>query len=339
MNSSDWQQRALTEMNNKTKPLGALGELENLAIQIATIQKTLKPNVYPARVLVFGGDHGVAGKGVSAYPAEVTAQMMANFAAGGAAINAVCHAVNADLKVIDVGVNADLTSFNTIIDEKVGLATNDISETVAMSECQYKQALGVGQKQAETAFKDGYKTLALGEMGIGNTTSAAALICAFTGHNAEDIVGVGTGIDEQTKTHKCRVVEQAVDLHLAVSREPSYLLQALGGYEIVAISGAILKASALNLLVVIDGFISTAAALAACAMDANVQARLIFSHQSAENGHQRALAYLGAKPLLNLGLRLGEGSGAALSLPLLHSAATVLSEMATFEQAGVSTKD
>jgi len=335
---SSWQQRAITEMNNKTKPSGALGELEYLAIQLATIQKTLTPVVYPACVMVFGADHGIARQGVSAYPCEVTAQMMANFSAGGAAINAICKSVNAHLKVIDVGVNADLKEFKNIAHEKVNAGTNDISKNTAMTEAEYHQSMKTGGNYAEAAFEDGFKTLALGEMGIGNTTSAAAIICALTGHSAERIVGSGTGIDKQTLIYKRTVVDKAVSLHLKKSNDPEYILQALGGFEIVSIVGAMLMSSKLNLITVVDGFISTAAALCACAINPGIGEKLIFSHQSAETGHRLALAHLNARPVLNLGLRLGEGTGAALSIPILHSAATILAEMATFEQAGVSSK-
>ena len=338
MKKPNWEQLATNEMNNKTKPPGSLGELESLAIQIATIQKTLTPAIYPACVLVFGADHGIARQGVSAYPAEVTAQMMANFASGGAAINAICQSVNASLKVIDVGVKEALTHFEAIEHEKVSAGTNDFSSTAAMTLSEYNQAKAVGAKYAQAVFNEGYKTIALGEMGIANTTSAAAIICALTGHQPEQIVGVGTGIDEQALIHKRHVVAKALDLHQPKTKDPQEILQRLGGLEIAAIAGAIEKASELNLIIVIDGFISTAAALAACAIEPSVRDKLVFSHQSAEIGHKLALDYLKAQPLLNMGLRLGEGSGAALSIPILHSAATILADMATFEQAGVSTK-
>ena len=338
MKKPNWEQLATTEMNNKTKPPGSLGELESLAIQLATIQKTLTPTIYPACVLVFGADHGIAKQGVSAYPAEVTAQMMANFATGGAAINAICKSVNACLKVIDVGVKAPLTQFESIAHEKVNASTNDFSRTPAMTTSEYEQAKAIGAKYAESAFNDGFNTVALGEMGIANTTSAAAIICALTGHRSEHIVGVGTGIDDQALIHKRSVVDSALKLHQTQVTDPEHILQTLGGFEIVAIVGAIEKAFELNLIIVIDGFISTAAALAACALEPAVRASLIFSHQSAETGHKLALEHLSAKPLLSMGLRLGEGSGAALSIPILHSAATILGEMATFEQAGVSAK-
>ena len=338
MNNTNWKKLATNEMNIKTKPLGALGDLEELAVQIAMIQKTLNPVIYPACVLVFGADHGIARQGVSAYPSEVTAQMMANFDGGGAAINVICKAVNASLKVIDVGVNADLKDFRSIAHEKVNTGTNDISQTQAMTKTEYSQAMAIGAKYAESTCNEGFRTIALGEMGIGNTSSAAALICAITGHKTEDIVGTGTGINEQALILKRAVVDKALKRHQNSISNPETMLQSLGGYEIVAIVGAILKAAALNRIVIVDGFISTAGALAACAINPGVRENLIFSHQSAETGHKLALAYLNAKPLLTLGLRLGEGTGAALSIPTLHCAATVLAEMATFEQAGVSTK-
>ena len=335
---ASWQQRAISEINNKTKPHGALGELEDLAVQLAVIQKTLTPAIYPACVLVFGADHGVARQGVSAYPTEVTAQMMANFAAGGAAINAICNSVKAELKVIDMGVNADLTAFNNIAHEKVNSGTNDISVTTAMTVAEYNQALETGKKYAKIAYKEGFKTLALGEMGIGNTTSAAAVICALTKLQSKDIVGRGTGIDDQAMINKRSIVDTALSLHLNKSNDPECILQALGGFEIVAIAGAILMAAELNLITIVDGFISTAAALGACAINPDIGDRLIYSHQSAETGHKLTLSHLQAKPLLKLGLRLGEGTGAALCIPIIDATAKVLSEMATFEQAGVAAK-
>ena len=339
MDKIDYTLLAQNEINNKTKPFGALGQLEAIAIQLATIQQTLKPEIYPAQVLVFGADHGVSQQGVSAFPAEVTAQMMANFASGGAAINVIAESVGASIKVIDVGVNADLSGLSNIEQHKVKLGSEDFTQGPAMSPEQCNQALRTGEKLATQAHKEGIKTLALGEMGIGNTTAAAALICAFSGHKVEQIVGLGTGIDQQVLRNKRAIVEKALTLHQDVLSDPIQTLTALGGLEIAAITGAILKASKLGMIVVIDGFISTAAALSACQINPDVGSNLIFSHQSAEQGHKLALEFLNATPILKLQLRLGEGTGAALALPILNAAANILSDMATFEQAGVSGKN
>ncbi len=339
MDEINYTQLALSEINNKTKPLGALGQLEAIAVQLATIQQTLKPEVYPARVLVFGADHGVSQQGVSAFPAEVTAQMMANFASGGAAINVIAQSVGASIKVIDVGVNADLSTLSNIEQRKVKYGTQDFTDQPAMNLEECNHALQVGENLVIEAYEQGIKTLALGEMGIGNTTAAAALICAFTGHETEKIVGLGTGINEQALQNKCAVVAKALTLHQDILADPKLTLAALGGLEIAALTGAILRACELGIIVVIDGFISTAAALTACQINSEVLPGLIFSHQSAEQGHKLALEFLKAVPVLKLELRLGEGTGATLALPILKAAANILSDMATFEQAGVSGKN
>lgn len=338
MNITNYQQLAESEINNKTKPLGALGQLENIAIQLASIQQTLKPEVYPARVLVFGGDHGVTQHGVSAFPSVVTAQMMANFSSGGAAINVIANSVGASITVIDVGVSADLSQLKNVSHNKINSGTADFTKAPAMSLDQCNEALVVGAEHASIAHNDGIKTLALGEMGIGNTTSAAALICAFTNHSVAEIVGRGTGVDDEVLNHKCKVVEQTLNKHLASLGDPIQTLSSFGGFEIVAITGAILKAYEHEMIVIVDGFISTAAAIVACQINPDVRANLIFSHQSTERGHKLALNFLEAEPILKLGLRLGEGTGAALAIPIVNAAANILSDMATFEQTGISGK-
>ena len=339
MNSTNYQQLAENEINNKTKPLGALGQLESIAIQLASIQQTLKPEIYPARVLVFGADHGVSQQGVSAFPAEVTTQMMTNFSSGGAAINVIANSVGASITVIDVGVNADLSHIKNISHKKVKFGTADFSKAPAMSIEECEKALQIGTEHADIAQNDGVKTLALGEMGIGNTTSAAALICAITNHSTAEIVGRGTGIDNSALNHKCKVVEQALKKHRPSLGDPIRTLSALGGFEIAAITGTILKAFEHGMIVIVDGFISTAAALVACQINPDVRSILLFSHQSTERGHKLALKFLKAQPILKLGLRLGEGSGAALSIPIVNAAANILCDMATFQQAGVSGKN
>jgi len=328
MNSINYLQLATNEINSKTKPLGALGQLEKICIQLASIQKTLKPEIYPARVLVFGADHGVSQQGVSAFPAHVTTQMMANFACGGAAINVIANSVNASIKVIDIGVNSDLSALENVSHNKVTYGTNDLSQSCAMSLEDCDKALAVGAEHALDAKREGVKTIALGEMGIGNTTSAAALICAFTKHSALEIVGRGTGIDDDALNRKYQIVNKALLLHQNSLNCPKQTLVALGGLEIAGIVGAILKAHELEMVIIVDGYISTAAALTAYQINPQVLSNCIFSHQSAERGHKLALKHLNVEPVLRLGLRLGEGTGAALSIP----------DMATFEQAGVSEK-
>ena len=324
-------QRALDQ---KTKPVGSLGRLEDLAVQLCVLQNTLKPVVDPVRVLIFAADHGVSAEGVSLYPAAVTAQMMHNFASGGAAICVLARQIGASLELIDVGVDADLSALTGIVHAKVRRSSGNILHTDAMSESELSDALKAGQDAVIRAAGEGIKTLILGEMGIANTTSAAALLCALLNLSASQMVGAGTGVSGGQLEHKQRVVEQS--LARAGSVDAHGALRALGGLEIAALTGAMLEAQAHHISVIVDGFIVTAAAVAAVAINGDdLLSGLFFAHQSAETGHQHALKALNAKPLLNLRLRLGEASGAALAFPLLRAAAAIMGEMASFESAGV----
>jgi nicotinate-nucleotide--dimethylbenzimidazole phosphoribosyltransferase len=322
-------------LDEKTKPPGSLGELEHLAATLARIQRTLKPSVDRPRIVVFAADHGIAARGVSAYPSAVTAQMVANFAGGGAAINVLARAAGAALEIVDVGVAADTRAAALVVQDKVALGSADFVVEAALTPAQRKHALAAGARAAERAQAQGCDLLAFGEMGIGNTSSAAALLCALTGQAPRLVVGVGTGIDPAQLTHKRRLIEAALARVGAID-DPLKLLAELGGFEIAAIVGALLKLKRAPLPIVIDGFIVTVAALVACRVAPSVRERLIFAHRSAERGHGIALAALNATPLLEWGLRLGEGSGAALAIPLCRAAARVLSEMASFASAGVS---
>jgi nicotinate-nucleotide--dimethylbenzimidazole phosphoribosyltransferase len=321
-------------LDQKTKPVGSLGQIEHIAVQLCVLQNTLNPCVDPVRVLIFAADHGVSSEGVSLYPAAVTAQMMHNFAGGGAAICVLAKQIGASLKLIDVGVDADLSTLEGITHAKVRLGSGNIAIEDAMSEAELASALEVGRSAVKQAALDSIKALILGEMGIANTTAAAALQCALLGLPPEQVVGAGTGVTSGQLEHKRTVVARA--LARAGKCSAREALRKLGGLEIAALTGAILEAQAQRIPVLLDGFIVTAAALAANAISAaNPSHNLFFAHQSAEIGHQHALAELGAKPLLNLGLRLGEASGAALAFPLLRAAAAIVSEMASFESAGV----
>jgi nicotinate-nucleotide--dimethylbenzimidazole phosphoribosyltransferase len=325
-------QRAIDE---KTKPLGSLGELETWAVRLACIQDTLTPHISRARLLVFGADHGVAAEGVSAYPPQVTAEMMKNFARGGAAINVLARANDLEVEVIDVGVDADLTSLVGILHAKVRRGTRNFLREPAMTAAECAAAMNVGRDAVRRAASEGVQAIGLGEMGIGNTTAAAALLSALAEAPPEDTVGRGTGVDDQRLAHKRAVVAQALALHTPAA-DAEHALAALGGLEMAAIAGATLEAPTHRMIVVADGFISTVATLAAVHMNPNVRANLFWAHRSAERGHGVALDALGALPMLDLRCRLGEGTGAALALPLLRSAAAVLTEMATFASAGVS---
>jgi len=320
----------------KTKPPGALCRIEELAIELAVLQGTLRPAVDPARLVVFGADHGVAVEGVSAYPSEVTAQMMANLAGGGAAACVFTRALGLSLEVVDVGVAADISATEGIVHDKVRRGTANFAVGPAMTLEEVAASLEVGRRAAARAAQAGCRTLALGEMGIANTTTASALACALTSASAEVTVGRGTGIDDRRMLRKREVVSRALALHVRPGVPILELLAAIGGLEIAAIAGAIIEGRERGLAVIIDGFIVTVAALAALHLESRCRAACFFGHRSVEPGHGVVLEALRAEPLLDLGLRLGEGTGAVLALPLLRVACFMLSEMATFETAGVS---
>lgn len=320
-----------TKLDHKTKPPGSLGVLEAIAMQVSAIQKTLTPDVSAARAILFAADHGVMEESVSAYPQAVTRQMLLNFASGGSAANVFCRANATDLEVINVGVIGD--AVDGIVHNKVSDGTSNMTKQSAMDGTQLEQAMAAGQHAIKRAANDNIKLVALGEMGIGNTTSAAAIVSALCDISSSNSVGPGTGLDQQGIDHKVSIVSQILALHTA--RDAKSVLQNMGGLEIAALCGAMLEACNHEITIIIDGYIVTAAAV--CAVDLNPATRehLLFAHQSAEPGHRAALKHLQATSLLNLGLRLGEGSGAILSISLIRSAVAMLNEMATFESAGV----
>ncbi len=323
-------------LDAKTKPPGSLGELERLAAQVARVQRRLDPQIEHAQTLVFAGDHGIAASGVSAYPAAVTAQMVANFLAGGAAICVLSRQFGAELTVVDAGVAVDLDPHPRLLARKIGYGTANFAEEPAMSASACAAALRAG-----IVIGSGYPSngaLILGEMGIGNTTSAAALMHALTGLPVGACVGRGTGIDDAALARKTLAIQTAVE-KLGASGDALESLRRFGGFEIAMMCGAMLGAGAKRQLVVVDGFIATAAAAVALALAPALRDYCVFAHVSAESPHRRWLETLGARPLLDLNLRLGEGSGAILALPLLRAAAAILREMATFASASVSGPD
>jgi len=327
---------ARAAMDAKTKPPGSLGRLEDVAVRLAVLQGTLTPGVDPARAIVFAADHGVAAEGVSAYPAAVTAQMMAGFVAGGAAVAVLAASLDVSLRAVDVGVDADLGGMDGVVHAKVRRGTANLAVGAAMTHEELDAALQVGREAVVEAAEDGCRTLCLGEMGIANTTSAAVLTGVLTGSDAAGVTGRGTGIDDERLALKRDVVARAMARAAEHADDPMELLREAGGLEIAALVGAIVEAPAHGLIVVIDGYIVTAAALVALAIRPTVRESLFFAHRSAEPGHVAALTACEAEPLLDLGMRLGEGSGAVLALPLLRAATTILTDMATFESAGVS---
>jgi nicotinate-nucleotide--dimethylbenzimidazole phosphoribosyltransferase len=326
---------AALALDGKTKPKGSLGEIEVVAAQIAALQQTIAPDVNKCRALIFAADHGIASEGVSAFPQEVTHQMLVNFSRGGAAINALCKAHNIELEVINTGVIGEPVPGT--VDAKIADGTNNMMSDPAMTSPQLEAAMEAGRAAVVRAQQEDIALIALGEMGIGNTTAAAAMVAALCDATGKDTVGRGTGIDDDRLKHKQLVVNQLLFTH--ASRSPQEVLRCLGGFEIAALTGAMLQAGTSHTAMVVDGYITTAAALCACAIDAEVRPHLIFAHKSAEAGHQLALDALNAKPLLQLDMRLGEGSGAALAVPVIRSAVAILNEMATFESAGVAGAD
>ena len=322
----------------KTKPQGSLGRLEELAKQIGTIQKSLTPSVTKPTMLVFAGDHGIASEGVSLYPKEVTAQMVMNFLAGGAAINIFCKSSGMDLKVIDAGVDFDFPENNQLIHAKIKKGTNNILKKSAMSAAECLESIEKGKDIVSELHHNGCNTVAFGEMGIGNTSSAALIMNKLCKIGIDKCTGRGTGHDEAGLRKKTDILIKALSKH-PKTNGPLNILATFGGFEIAMMTGAMLRAAELNMIILVDGFITTSALLVAHAMNNTILDNCIFSHQSDEQGHKLMLDYLGVKSLLNLAMRLGEGSGAALALPIVQSAVNFLNEMASFEEAGVSNKE
>nr|WP_066325125.1 nicotinate-nucleotide--dimethylbenzimidazole phosphoribosyltransferase [Anoxybacillus amylolyticus] len=317
-----------------TKPAGSLGRLEQLAIALSEMTEAHFPVVTPPGVLVFAADHGVTKEGVSAFPQEVTAQMVLNFVNGGAAINVFSEQIGALFAVIDVGVATDIPG-EGFVQEKVKYGTNNFCEQEAMTRDEAKQAVSVGYEQAKAMIHQGIRCLIVGEMGIGNTTTASALLAAISGKPVELLVGKGTGIAAEAVLHKRTVIERALALHQPDASDPIGLLSKIGGLEIAAMAGAMIAAAEARLPILLDGFICTVAALVAERLHPRVVDYMIAGHRSQEPGHRIALDLLEKEPLIDLNMRLGEGSGAAVAFPILQSAVTML-KMATFASAQVS---
>jgi len=334
--SSEWSERAQEAMDRKVKPPGSLGRLEALAVRLAVLQETVEPEMDRGRILIFAADHGVTAEGVSAYPREVTAQMVRAFASGGAAITVLARTLGLEVEVVDVGVDAELPELPGVVTARVRRGSRNFVHEPAMGGEELEAALEAGRAAARRAAEAGANAVGLGDMGIGNTTAAAALISALTGASPAETVGRGTGVDDRGLAVKRAVVETALRLHASHLSHPRSALAAVGGLEIAALAGAAIEAARLRRAVLVDGFISTAAALAAVRLDPEIRPALFYSHRSAEAGHGLALTVLGASPILDLGMRLGEGTGSALAFPILKAAAAILREMATFSQAGVT---
>lgn len=318
-----------------TKPPGSLGMLEDVAVRLASLQRLAAPRVDTVWISVFAADHGVAKEGISAFPQVVTGEMVRNFANGGAAISVMARELGATLEVVQLGTVNDPGEMTSVRRAWIAPATANFCKQAAMDDEQLAQALVAGRQSVQAALSSGAQLFIGGEMGIGNTTSATALSCALLGIGPDALTGAGTGLDAAGIHHKAAVIARALALHAKAST-PLEILRALGGFEIAALTGAYIACAQSGLPVLVDGFISSAAALAAVRLQPGVQPWLLFAHQSHERGHRLLLEALGARPLLALDMRLGEASGAAMAVPLLRMACALHNTMATFEQAGVS---
>jgi nicotinate-nucleotide--dimethylbenzimidazole phosphoribosyltransferase len=329
-------------IDTKTKPLGALGELEKIAWCIGCIQQSNTPSIEKPTIVVFAADHGIALGGlVNPYPQSVTAQMVQNFIHGGAAINVFTKLHDISLWVVDAGVNADLTTYNKhplFIDAKQGAGTANYANELAMTEDQVHLCIAKGKQIVYDVFATGCNTIGFGEMGIGNTSSAALILSAIAGLPVADATGRGTGVNDIQLAIKIKTLEQVFTKHTLqhLGANPIRLLSCIGGFEIAMMAGAYLAAAEKNMVIVIDGFIATAALMIAYQISSSILSNCIFAHSSGEKGHTQMLEFLKAKPLLNLGLRLGEGTGAALAIPLIRSSVAFLNHMASFESASVT---
>lgn len=330
--------KAQARLDRLTKPLGSLGRLEELAASYVAITGELKLNVPRGVVFTFAADHGVTLEGVSAYPREVTPQMVLNFLRGGAGVNVLAKHAGVDVRVVDIGVDYEFGAVPGLLARKVMKGTNNLAVESAMTRSQAEQAVMIGVELATEVVREGIGLIGTGEMGIGNTTPSAAITAAMTGRPVADVTGCGTGIDESGRRHKIAVIERAFDLHRPDMMDPLDVLTKVGGLEIAGLSGLILGAAAARVPVVLDGFIAGAAALIAVGLQPLCREYLIASHRSVEQGHRVVLDHLRLKPLLDLDLRLGEGTGACLGMDLVCAAIKIYTEMATFDEAGVSDK-
>ena len=348
MNNSEWLKVPAAQLNSTskaaaearqavlTKPPGALGQLESIAIRLAAMQGKEKPTLERVHIVIFAADHGIAAEGVSAFPQAVTAEMVRNFANGGAAINVAARELEARLDVINLGTVIDPGPLSNVSDQRIAPGTANFARQAAMTEQQLAQAMNIGRQSAERAVTKGMDLFIGGEMGIGNTTAATALACMLTDSAVEDLTGPGTGLDNKGVSHKVAVIKAALDLHQPHIDSPITALRYFGGFEIAALTGAFIACAQMGAPVLVDGFIASAAALVATRQCPGVSDWLFHAHASAEPGHTHIVQALQAKPLLDMGMRLGEGSGAAVAVPLLRMACALHNGMATFAEAEVS---
>lgn len=330
------QAAARARQDSLTKPPGALGHLEDVAVRLAGLQGNPRPSLERVRIVVFAADHGIAAEGVSAFPQAVTVEMVRNFVRGGAAISVLAREMGAALEVVDAGTAADPGPLPGVISRRAGPGTANFRHRPAMDCDQFDRCLEAGCESARRAVAAGAQLFIGGEMGIANTTAATAVACALLGVPAGQVAGPGTGLDRAGVRHKAEVVDDALRLHAAGLDDPREVLRRVGGFEIVALAGACIACAQAGVAVLVDGFIASVAALAAVRLNPSIAPWLLYAHRSAEPGHALVLEALDARPLLDLGMRLGEGSGAAVAVPLLRAALALHNGMATFAEAGVS---
>lgn len=331
-------QSAENRQNILTKPTGALGQLETISIRLAGMTGKAQPWFSRKGVIVMAGDHGVTKEGVSAYPSAVTAQMVLNFLGGGAAVNVLARQAGATVTVVDMGVNFDFEPHELLIDKKIGYGTRNMANEPAMSREEAERAIVAGMEVISTEIANGLDIVAIGEMGIGNTTAASAITAVLTGKGVIDVTGRGTGIGNDALTKKMRTIRAAIQINEVDRTDPLDILHKVGGYEIAGLVGVVLGAASRRVPIITDGFIATAAVAIAAELAPNVKNYLLASHNSVEIGHQLLLARLDLEPLFDFGMRLGEGSGAVLAFHIVEAAVRTLNEMATFESAGVDDK-
>lgn len=320
------------------KPLGSLGRLEELAIELAEMKNEAFPSIAPAGILVFAADHGITEEGVSAYPQAVTEQMVYNFLNGGAGINVFGKQIGSYINIIDIGVASDI-EHTSLINRKIRYGTANFYLEDAMTREEAERAIEVGYEQGNEMIKKGAKSLILGEMGIGNTTASSAILAVLSNRDVASLVGSGTGLSQEGMLHKIQVIKQSLEQRTPNPHDPIDIIAKVGGLEIAGMAGAMLAAASNRVPILIDGFICTVAALLAKEISPNAFDYMVATHQSVEPGHQIALTILGKKPIIDLDLRLGEGTGAAITYPILQSATLMLKEMATFDSAGISGKN
>jgi nicotinate-nucleotide--dimethylbenzimidazole phosphoribosyltransferase len=329
-------EKAQERLDNLAIPKGSLGRLMELGKQFAAVRRAIKPKIVKKRIFTFAADHGVVAEGVSAFPKEVTQQMIFNFLRGGAGINVLAKHVGAEVKVVDIGVDYDFPALDGLTIKKVARGTRNITREPAMTVQEAMEAIEAGMALANEASSDNVDIIGTGDMGIGNTTPSSAIIAVFSGAQVEDVTSRGTGISDDSLMLKIKTIEKAIALHKPDMKNPIDVLSKVGGLEIAAIAGLIIGAVANRIPIVIDGFISTAGALIAFEMNPIIREYLFASHLSAEKGHKVMLKRLQLKPLLDLNLRLGEGTGAALGISLVEAGVKILTEMLTFDEAGVT---